>query len=40
MKKPQDKNAECEIPSFAVMGQVNLPTAKPKSPKKTKQRKK
>ena len=40
MKKPEDKNAEREIPSYAVMGQVALPTDKPKNKKKPAQRKK
>ena len=40
MKKPEDKNTEREIPSsFAVMGQIVLPTDKPKSPKKPQRKK-
>ena len=36
MKKAPEKNAEREIPSYAVMGQIVLPGEKPKKPAKRK----
>ena len=38
--KKQEKNAEREVPSCAVMGQIVLPGDNPENPKKSKRRKK
>ena len=40
MKKAPEKNAEREVPSCAVMGQIVLPGEKPEKPKKPAKRKK
>jgi hypothetical protein len=40
VKHTENKNAEREISSYAVMGQVTLPTDKPKPTKKPSRRKK